>query len=138
MKNRKAGSHVILHSADVIFSNGILIVRNDRKCAVIAIAGAGLAVAAGTPASACTDWGYSGVYSYGWPYANTGFSSYPAYSYRSCGGHYSIPGWGECGGYGHCGWVPLPAVVLAAPVMDTAATVPGERRAADRAPRMRR
>lgn len=104
---------------------------NSRKAAAMAIAGAGLAVAAATPASACIDWGYSGVDSYGWPYANTGFARYPAYSYRSCGGYYIIPGWGECGGYGHCGWAPLPAVVLAAPVTGTAATAPGERMVAD-------
>jgi hypothetical protein len=97
---------------------------NSRKCAAVAIAGAGLAVAAATPASACIDWGYSGVYSHGWPYANTGFASYPAYSYRSCGGYYNIQGWGECGGYGQCGWAPLPAVVVAASVMAKAATAP--------------
>jgi hypothetical protein len=106
--------------------------RNSRKAAAMAIAGAGLAVAAASPASACIDWGYSGVYSYGWPYANTGFASYPAYSYRSCGGYYNIPGWGECGGYGRCGWAPLPPVVLAAPVAGPAATAAGERMAADR------
>jgi len=114
------------------FSDGVEIMWNNRKSAAIAIAGAGLVVAAGTPASACIDWGYSGVYSYGWPYANTGVTSYQAYSYRSCGGYYNIPGWGECGGYGRCGWAPLPAVVLAAPVMDAAAAAPGERIAADR------
>ncbi len=106
---------------------------NSRKTAAVAIAGAGLAVAAASPASACIDWGYSGAYSYGWPYANIGFASYLAYSYRSCGGYYNIPGFGECGGYGRCGWAPLPPVVVAAPVAGPAATVPGERLAADRA-----
>jgi hypothetical protein len=104
---------------------------NSTKYAAMAIAGAGLAVAAATPASACSDWGYSGVYSYG-PYAAVGFSSYPAYSYRSCGGYYNIPGWGECGGYGYCGWAPLPAVVVAVPVVAAAAAAPRERMAADR------
>jgi hypothetical protein len=95
----------------------------SRKYAAMAIAGAGLAVAATKPASACFDWGYSGIYSHGWPYANTGFASYPAYSYRSCGGSYNIPGWGECGGYGHCGWAPLDPPVVAMPV--TAGATPG-------------
>ena len=99
---------------------------NSGKSAAMAIAGAGLAVAASTPASACFDWGYSGIYSHGWPYAATGFSSYPAYSSRSCGGHYNIPGWGECGGYGPCGWAPLPAPVVTVPVAATAATAHGE------------
>jgi hypothetical protein len=85
------------------------------------IAGTGLAVTAATPASACVDWGYSGIYSHGWPYANTGFASYPAYGDRSCGGTYLIPGWGECGGYGPCGWAPLPAVVVTVPVTEAAA-----------------
>jgi hypothetical protein len=98
----------------------------------MAIAGAGLAVAAATPAHACFDSGYSGVYSHGWPYANTGFASYPAYSYRSCGGTYHIPGWGECGGYGRCGWAPLPPVVLAAPVVETAAAAPAALSALER------
>ncbi len=97
---------------------------NHRKCAAMAIAGAGLAVVAATPASACVDWGYSGVYSYGWPYATAGVSSYPSYHYRNCGGSYNIPGWGECGGYGRCGWAPIPAVVMDVPV--SAATAPGE------------
>jgi hypothetical protein len=98
-----------------------------------------LAVAAATPAWACFDWGYSGAYSHGWPYASTGFASYPAYSYRSCGGTYHVPGWGECGGYGACGWAPFPAPVLAAPVLeapaaDAAAAVPGEPMTAKRRP----
>ena len=98
---------------------------NSRKYVARAIAGAGLAVATATPALACIDWGYSGAYSYGWAYANTGFASYPAVSYRGCGGSYNIPGWGECGGYGRCGWAPLPAVVVAVPVTDpTAAARP--------------
>ncbi len=97
----------------------------SRKYAAMAIAGAGFAVAAATPASACFAWGHSGIYSYGWAYANTGYSDYPAYSYRSCGGTYHIQGWGECGGYGQCGWAPFPPLVVTVPVTDTA--VPGER-----------
>jgi len=97
---------------------------NSRKYAAMAIAGAGLAVTA-TPASACFAWGHSGIYSYGWAYANTGFADYPAYSYRSCGGSYQIQGWGECGGYGPCGWAPFPQLVVTVPVTDTAA--PGVR-----------
>jgi hypothetical protein len=94
---------------------------NSTTYAAMAIAGAGLAVACASPAHACFGWGYSGAYSYGWPYANTGVTNYPAYSYRSCGGVYHIPGWGECGGYGRCGWAPLPPVVLAAPVTEMTA-----------------
>jgi hypothetical protein len=88
-----------------------------------------LGVAAATPAQACFDWGYSGVASYGWQYANTGFASYPAFSYRSCGGTYHIQGWGECSGYGPCGWAPFPPVVLQAPVAKAPAAdaVPDER-----------
>jgi hypothetical protein len=115
------------------FPQGIRIMWNSGKYAAMAIAGAGFAVAAATPASACFDWGYSGIYSHGWPYANTGFASYPAYSYRSCGGAYHIPGWGECGGYGRCGWAPLPAPVMTVPV--TAAAAPGERVAVTITPR---
>jgi hypothetical protein len=82
-----------------------------------------LGIATATPAQACFDWGYSGVTSNGWPYATTGFASYPAYSYRSCGGTtYHIQGWGECSGYGPCGWAPLPPLVLQAPVPEVAAT----------------
>ena len=96
----------------------------SSKCVAMAIAGAGLTVAAATRASACFDWGYSGIYSHGLPYANTGFASYPAYGYRSCSGSYNIPGWGECGGYGHCGWAPLDPPVVAVPA--TAGAAPGE------------
>jgi hypothetical protein len=96
-----------------------------KKYAAMAIAGIGFAVAGATPASACFAWGHSGVYSYGWAYANTGYADYAAYSYRSCGGNYHIQGWGECGGYGHCGWAPFPPLVVTVPVPDTAA--PGER-----------
>jgi hypothetical protein len=95
---------------------------HSRKYAAMAIAGAGLAIA--EPASACFDWGYTGVQSYGWAYANTGFSNYPTNSYRSCGGNYHIQGWGECGGYGHCGWAPFQALVVTVPVQD--ATAPGK------------
>jgi len=101
---------------------------NSTTFVALAMAGAGFAVAA-TPAHPCFDWGYSGVYSYGWPYADTGFASYPAYRYRSCGGHYHIPGWGECGGYGPCGWAPFPAPVVNVPATESA-VVPGERAAA--------
>jgi hypothetical protein len=97
------------------------IMSNSRKCVAMAIAGAGLAVVAASPASACFDWGYSGIHSYGWAYANTGYSDHPASSYRSCGGIYHIQGWGECGGYGPCGWAPFPPLVVTVPVTDTAA-----------------
>jgi hypothetical protein len=99
---------------------------NSGRNAAMAIASAGFAVAAAAaPASACFTWGHSGIYSYGWGYANTGYSDYPAYSYRSCGGTYHIQGWGECSGYGHCGWAPFAPLVVTVPVTDTAAT--GER-----------
>jgi hypothetical protein len=104
-------------------SGGDHVMGNSIK--YTAIVGTGLAIAAATPASACFDWGYAGVQSYGWAYANTGFSNYPTNSYRSCGGNYHIQGWGECGGYGHCGWAPFPALVATVPVEDVAA--PGKR-----------
>ncbi len=97
--------------------------RNSREYAAMAIASAALSVATATPASACFAWGHSGIYSYGWGYANTGFSDYPAYSYRSCVGTYHI--WDECSGYGPCGWAPFLPLVVTEPVTDTA--VPGER-----------
>jgi hypothetical protein len=93
---------------------------NISRLAAMALAGAGVTVTAATPAAACVDWGYSGVYSYGPVYARTGFSSYPAYHDVSCSGTYNIPGWGECGGYGRCGWAPL------APVVVTVPAAPGE------------
>jgi hypothetical protein len=103
---------------------GIKFMWNSRKHAAMAIAGAGFAVAAtATPASACFAWGHSGVYSYGWAYANTGVSDSPAYSYRSCGGTYHIQGWGECSGYGPCGWAPFSPLVVTVPD----ATAPVER-----------
>jgi hypothetical protein len=108
---------------------------NTGKRAAMTTAGLvcfGLAIAAATQAQACFDWGYSGTFSHGWAYANTGFSSYPALSYRSCGGVYHIPGWGECGGYGPCGWAPLSAPVVAVPATDAAA--PAERAVAIRRP----
>ena len=89
---------------------------NARRFAALAIAAAGLSVAAATPARACMDWGYSGIYSHGWPYANTGFASYPAYAHRDCGGHYEIQGWGECNGFGPCAFAPLPPVAVTVPV----------------------
>jgi hypothetical protein len=104
---------------------GINFMWNSRKYAAMAVAGAGLAAVAATPASACFAWGHSGVYSYGWAYANTGFSDYRAYSYRSCGGNYQIQGWGECDGYSPCGWAPFPPLVVTVPVTDSAA--PDER-----------
>jgi hypothetical protein len=111
---------------------------NSRKYAAMAIAGTGFAIAAATPASACFAWGHSGAYSYGWAYANTGFSDYPAYSYRSCGGNYHIQGWGECGGYGQCGWAPFPPLVVTVPVTDSAAPVErGTRASRGRADRRR-
>jgi len=106
---------------------------NSTKFVALAVAGAGFTVADAKPAHACFDWGYSDAYSYGWPYADTGFASYPAYRYRSCGGHYHIPGWGECGGYGPCGWAPFPAPVVNVPVTDWAAA-PGEGVAGDQPP----
>ena len=109
---------------------------NSKKYAAMAIAGAGLAVTTATPASACFTWGHSGIYSYGWAYASTGFSDSPAYGYRSCGGTYLIQGWGDCGGYGPCGWAPLPPLVVTVPVTDAAApgerTIRANRRRADR------
>jgi hypothetical protein len=87
----------------------------SRFAIMAAAAGAGLAATA-TSAVACFDWGYSGAYSYGPAYARTGFTSYPAYHDVSCSGAYNIPGWGECGGYGPCGWAPLaPPVVVVPP-----------------------
>jgi hypothetical protein len=96
---------------------------NSRKNVAMAIAAAGFAGTAATPASACFDWGYSGVSSYGWAYANTGVAEYAAYGYRSCGGNYHIQGWGECLGYGRCGWAPFPPLVVTVPVTDSAAPV---------------
>jgi hypothetical protein len=130
-EEQKAGLGVALCSAKW-FPQGTKIMWNGGKYAAIAVAGAGFAVAAATPASACFDWGYSGAYSYGWPYANAGYTSSPAYSYRSCGGHYNIPGWGECGGYGRCGWAPFPPLVITVPVTESAATAPRERIVVDR------
>jgi len=97
---------------------------NAKRCAAIAMAGAGLAVAAATPAQACVDWGYSGIYSHGWPYANTGYASYPAYAQRSCGGHYEIQGWGECNGFGPCAFAPFPPLAVSVPVTEPTATIP--------------
>lgn len=92
---------------------------------------------AASPAYACFDWGYTGISSYGWPYANAGFASYPATGYRSCGGIYHVPGWGECGGYGRCGWEPFPPVVISVPVTEwpgagAGAIQPAVSRTADR------
>jgi hypothetical protein len=103
---------------------------NSIKCMAMAIAGIGLAIATATQALACFDWGYTGVHSYGWAYANTGSSNSPDNSYRSCGGTYHIQGWGECDGYGHCGWAPFPALVETVPVEDSGA--PGKRGRASR------
>lgn len=88
---------------------------NISRYAALAIAGAGLATGVTTPARACFDWGYSGLASYGPVYARTGVSSFPAYHSVSCSGTYNIPGWGECGGYGPCGWAPFPPVVVTVP-----------------------
>jgi hypothetical protein len=120
------------------FPQGIKFMWKSRRYAAMAIAGAGFAMAAATPASACFTWGHSGIYSYGWGYANTGYSDYPAYSYRSCGGTYHIQGWGECGGYGPCGWAPFPPLVVTVPCTDSAAPVERVTRASrGRADRMR-
>ncbi len=102
------------------FPQGMKFMWNSRKYAAIAIAGAVFAGAGVTPASGCFAWGHSGIYSYGCAYANTGYSDYPAYSYRSCGGTYHIQGWGECNGYGHCGWAPFPPLIVTVPVTDAA------------------
>jgi hypothetical protein len=115
-----------------------MIMLRTRKFAAMTIAAAGFAVAAATPASACFDWGYTGIYSAGWPYANVGFTSFPAYNYRSCGGSYNIQGWGECNGYGPCGWAPLPPVIVTVPVTETAAAAPGDRPFVTRVRRARR
>lgn len=106
-------------------AQGINSMWNIRHYVASAVAAAALSGAAATPASACFAWGHSGVYSYGWAYANTGFSDLPAYSYRSCGGNYQIQGWGECNGFGPCGWAPFPPLVLTVPVTET--PTPGER-----------
>ena len=129
-KKPKAGLNVKSRTRSHAISTWIKIMRNSRKFAALTFASASFAAA--TPALACFDWGYSGAYSHGWPYANAGFTSYPAYHYRSCGGYYNIPGWGECGGYGRCGWAPLPAPVVALPIAHATATVPEERVAPDR------
>lgn len=98
---------------------------NSRKYAAMAIVGAGLAVAAATPASAwwpdyygaaygyggcgygaaygyggCGAYGYAGAgaFAYGWPYATSlGFADYGCGSYYG----YAGAGWGGCGGYGY-------------------------------------
>jgi hypothetical protein len=60
---------------------------NTKIYAARTIVVAGLAVSAATPATACFNWGYTGIYSRGWAYANTGFANFPVNSYRSCGGN---------------------------------------------------
>jgi hypothetical protein len=104
---------------------------NSKKCAAMAIVGAGLAVAAATPALAwwpgyggysgaaygygggCGAYGaayggpgiggYAGVYSYGWPYGTYGYygGTYGA-AYGGYGAAYSA----AYDGYGAYGWAP--------------------------------
>ena len=83
-----------------------------------------LALATATPAAACVDVGYSGIFTFGWPYASRGVSNPQVYKYRSCGGIYNLQGWGECGGYGTCGWAPIPPVVVTVPVTDMPMNAP--------------
>ena len=59
-----------------------------RKYSAIAALGAGLGVAAATPALSQCGFGYAG-----WP---------GAYGYGGCGGH-GFAGYGGCGGYGYGG-----------------------------------
>jgi hypothetical protein len=98
---------------------------NSRKYAAAAIVGAGLAVAAASPASAC--WlGYSGYYgapygygaygySSGWPYASTGYTDYLSYGYSGCGAYdaagWAGSSWGDDYGptYGYAGSAYAPA-----------------------------
>lgn len=96
---------------------------NGRKYTAVAIAGIGLAVAASAPASAqysassYGNYGYGGVYSYGWPYATYGLAGYGGsgdYGYGGLRGAYgaasgaavSAPynAWGTS--YGIYGWAP--------------------------------
>ena len=76
---------------------------NGRKYAAMTIAGASLAVAAATPASAWwwpfDTYGYSGGYGYVWPYMSFGYSDYAPYGYVSYGYDYS-PAYGYAG-YGY-------------------------------------
>jgi hypothetical protein len=80
---------------------------NSRKFTTMAILGAGLAVAAATPASACGSYGYAGGYgSVG--YGGCGSYGYaPVYGYAGgCGsygygGGYGSVGYGGCGSYGY-------------------------------------
>ena len=93
---------------------------NGRKYAAMTIVGAGLAVAAATPASAWwwpfDTYGYSGDYSYVWPYTSYGYADYapygyvsydydygPAYGYAGYG--YSRP-WGRVYGCGRAAYQP--------------------------------
>jgi hypothetical protein len=102
------------------------IMWNSRKCAAMAIAGAGLAFAAAMPASAqwggyygsvgcgsyygaafgpgslgCGDYGYAGTFTYGWPYASyvggTGFGS----GFGTGFGFGGAPTYGYTPGYGY-------------------------------------
>src|SRR5579864_7318493 len=72
-KKPKADLNVEPRTRSPAISAWIKIMWNSIKVAALALAGAGFAAA--TPALACFDWGYSGGYSHGWPYANTGFTS---------------------------------------------------------------
>jgi hypothetical protein len=83
---------------------------NSRKHAAMAIVGAGLAVAAATPASAWWGSGYGGYYGapygygdYGYsddfPYAGAGYNDYLSYGYSGYGA-YDAAGWsGSSYGY---------------------------------------
>jgi hypothetical protein len=107
-----------------------MIMWNGRKYAAMAIAGIALAVTA-APASAqyvggpgarhagsWGDYGYAGVYSYGWPYATYGLAGYGGsgdYGYGGARGAYgaaygaaaaAAPYNGSGTGYGYFGWAP--------------------------------
>jgi hypothetical protein len=102
------------------FPQEVPIMWSGRKYAAMAIASVGLAVAAAAPASAqyrgaaggLGDYGYAGVYSYGWPYATYGLAGHGSsgdYGYGGYPGAYgAAPGgynrWGA--GYGYYGGTP--------------------------------
>jgi hypothetical protein len=77
---------------------------NSRKHAAVAIVGAGLAVAAATPA--CAWWPWYGSYygaAYGMdddgPYTIYRDTDYAAYGYAGRGRYYGSIGWSGCSGY---------------------------------------
>ena len=93
-------------------SAGVKTMLNTRKCTTIAVLGAGLAVAAATPASADYyghGYGYSPSYGYGYkPYYGYGFGH--RYGYKRYYGYrypyyrYGLAGWPAAYGYGRWGW----------------------------------